>query len=128
LAWFEFESDRFDHSSELPADANAGNRFYGRDVAEFIADGLAAHGFRTRFVDEDWGWWVEARAANGPSLEIGVYHNIDEDVDQPDLWALHLEERGRWRRKREPDASSREPLESIFRDAGIDLQPAAREH
>ena len=37
--WFAFTSDRFDHSSDLPPEANAGNRFYGRDVASFIAAG-----------------------------------------------------------------------------------------
>jgi len=34
-AWFTFTSDRFDHSSELPPEANAGNRFYGRATYDF---------------------------------------------------------------------------------------------
>jgi hypothetical protein len=54
--WFAFTSDRFDHSSELPHEANAGNRFYGRDVAELISAGLAKRGLEASFFDEDWGW------------------------------------------------------------------------
>ena len=36
---FSFTSDRFDHSSELLGEYNAGNRFYGRDVAELVSAG-----------------------------------------------------------------------------------------
>jgi hypothetical protein len=116
--WLEFSSDRFDHTSELPPDANAGNRFYGGDVAEFISSGLAARGYATRVVDEDWGWLVLARP-----LEISIYHDIDE-VD-PERWALNVQERSRFRR-REPGEPARETLVSLFRDAGIQLGPADR--
>jgi hypothetical protein len=44
---FVFTSARFDHTGELPPEANAGNRFYGRDVAGFIRDGLAGEATRT---------------------------------------------------------------------------------
>ena len=50
-AWFEFTSDRFDHSAELPPEANAGNQFYGRDVASFVAEGLSKRGLDTSFID-----------------------------------------------------------------------------
>jgi hypothetical protein len=58
VTWFEVESDRFDHTSELPQDMNAGNRFYGRDVASLIADGLAACGYTS-------GIPQHLRASNG---------------------------------------------------------------
>jgi hypothetical protein len=88
--WVEFTSGRFDHSSELPADANAGNRFYGRDVAEFIAAGLGERGFDTSFIDEDWGWQVHAARPDGSVFEVSIYHNPDEDPTRPDDWALML--------------------------------------
>jgi hypothetical protein len=68
--WFGFTSDRFDHTSELPPDASAGNRFYGRDVAEFIAAGLGERGLDSSFIDEDWGWQAHARRADESVLEI----------------------------------------------------------
>ena len=48
-----FKTDRFDYSGELPEDANAGNKFYGRDVAEFLATGLSSPSLSTDFLDED---------------------------------------------------------------------------
>jgi hypothetical protein len=73
-AWFAFTSDRFDHTSELPPEANAGNRFYGRDVADFIAAGLSERGLDASFLDEDWGWQVHGKRPDGPMLEISIYH------------------------------------------------------
>jgi hypothetical protein len=125
-AWFEFTSDAFDHTSDLPPDSNAGNRFYGRDVAEFIADGLAAREYTSEFLDEDWGWFVRARPATGMTLEIAVYYNIDEDSAAADTWMLCLEEKTRWRRGHPPGEHSRSQLESVFRDAGIELKPTVR--
>ena len=62
--WFAFTSDRFDHSSDLPPKAIAGNRFYGRDVASFITAGLSERGLDASFFDEDSGW-QSARDASG---------------------------------------------------------------
>ena len=87
-AWFAFTSDRFDHSSELPAEANAGNRFYGRDVASFVAEGLSERGLDASFLDEDWGWQAHAKRPDGSVLEVSVYHNPDEDPAAEDDWAL----------------------------------------
>ena len=89
-AWLEFTSDRFDHTSELPDDANAGNRFYGRDVAEFIAAGLGQRGLDASFIDEDWGWQVHAARDDGSVFEISIYHNPDDDPAREDDWALML--------------------------------------
>ena len=76
--WLSFNSDRFDSTSDLPPEANAGNRFYGRDVAEFIADGLRSRCYRSDFLDEDWGWLVRARTPSRTKLMISIYYDIDE--------------------------------------------------
>ena len=75
--WFGFTSDHFDHSSDLPPEANAGNRFYGRDVASFISAGLTERGIDASFFDEDWGWQAHGNLADESVLEISVYHNPD---------------------------------------------------
>jgi hypothetical protein len=69
-----FESERFDYRSELPSDANAGNRFYGRDVAEWLAAALDGAGLACEVVDEDWGWLVDSRRARSLRFEIAVYN------------------------------------------------------
>jgi len=73
--WFAFTSGRFDHSSDLPPEANAGNRFYGEDVASFITDGLIGRGLDASFLDEDWGWQAHAKRPDESVLEISIYHN-----------------------------------------------------
>jgi hypothetical protein len=129
-AWFAFTSDRFDHDSELPCDANAGNRFYGRDVAEFVSTGLAARGFDTSFFDEDWGWQTHAARADGTVLEISVYHNPEDDPTAPDEWALMLRSLRKERAfgvlsrfgATEIDAEASSALEDVFRAGGISLR------
>ncbi|WP_045226371.1 hypothetical protein [Methyloterricola oryzae] len=95
-----FTTERFDYSSDLPEHYNAGNRFYGRDLAEFLATGLAAHQFPGRFFDEDWGWAVECQAVDGKCLEIGIYNLAygGEDPDRANQWGLWLRmyETGKW--------------------------------
>lgn len=130
--WFELTSGRFDHASELPADANAGNRFYGRDVAELVSDGLAARGWEASFLDEDWGWQAHGRRQDGSVLEVSVYHNPEEDPAAEDDWALLV----RLLRKEkllgvlsrfaevevDPDAVA--ALQDVFREAGVELRRA----
>src|SRR5206468_4095682 len=62
----------------------------GRDVAQFISDGLANDGLDASFLDEDWGWQVHARRSDDSVLEISVYHKPDEDPGSEDEWALML--------------------------------------
>ena len=129
-AWFEFTSDRFDHESELPPEANAGNRFYGRDVAEFVSDGLAARGFDASFLDEDWGWQAHAALDDGTVLEVSVYHNPEESPATPDEWALMVRSLRKERafglvprfRETEVEADALSSLEDAFRDGGIALR------
>jgi len=130
--WFTFTSDRFDHSSELPPEANAGNRFYGQDVASFVAEGLSARGLDASFLDEDWGWQAHAKRPDGFVLEISIYHNPDEDPAAEDDWALMVRSLRKERklgisrfRETELDADAVAALEDVFREAGIALTESA---
>lgn len=95
-----FQSNRFDFTSELPADCNAGNRFYGGDVAEFLAKELTARGFRADFLDEDWGWFVFHARGSGHDFEIAIYNLAEHgeggrpDVNEWGLW-IRAYERGK---------------------------------
>jgi hypothetical protein len=128
-AWFAFTSDRFDHTSELPLEANAGNRFYGRDVADFIAAGLTERGLDASFLDEDWGWQVHRKRPDESVLEVSIYHNPDEDPARDDDWALMMRSLRKGRmlgvvprfQETEIDPDAIATLEDVFRQAGITL-------
>ena len=127
--WLAFTSDRFDHSSELPPEANAGNRIYGQDVASFITAGLSGRGLDSSFFDEDWGWQAHATRPDESVLEISIYHNPDGDQATEDGWALMLRLLGKERklgitrfREIEVDADAVSMLESVFREAGVVLR------
>ena len=128
--WFTFTSDRFDHSSELPAEYNAGNRFYGRDVAEFVSGGLGASGLESSFFDEDWGWLVHAGLPDDGVLEVAVYHNPEADPATESNWALMVRSlrKERWLgviprlRERELDPRTVATLEDVFAESGILLR------
>jgi hypothetical protein len=72
-----FSSERFEYRSELPDTANAGNRFYGRDLATWLAAQLTQAGLAAAFADEDWGWLVFAPGGSGADFDIAVY-NLSE--------------------------------------------------
>jgi hypothetical protein len=69
-----FESERFDYRSELPEEINAGNRFYGKDVAEFMVEQLRSKTLGADYLDEDWGWLVFSLKGQTPVFEIAVYN------------------------------------------------------
>jgi hypothetical protein len=129
--WFTFTSDRFDHSSELPAEYNAGNRFYGRDVAEFVSGGLSARGLESSFFDEDWGWMVHAGLPDDGVLEVAVYHNPEADPATESDWALMVRSlrKAKWLgvilrlTERELDPGTLATLEDVFAEPGILLRP-----
>jgi hypothetical protein len=131
-AWFKFTSDRFDHTSELPPDANAGNRFYGRDVAEFITAGLAERGLDASYIDEDWGWQAHAKRPDETVLEISIYHNPDETLGAENVWALMVRSLRKGRllgifphfEETEVDPEAIATLEDVFDQAGIALTRA----
>jgi hypothetical protein len=95
----QFTSERFDYKSELPADWNAGNRFYGRDVAEFLVSALATKKLCAEFLDEDWGWLVFSARGSAPEFEVAIY-NLSEHseggrpgTNQWGLWMRAYERR-----------------------------------
>ena len=69
-----FQTDRFDFLSDLPQEYNVGNRFYGRDVADFITAGLRACGMAATSMDEDWGWLVSGNQSSGQPFEVAIYN------------------------------------------------------
>jgi len=69
-----FKSDRFDYKSDLPEEYNAGNRFYGRDVAEFLTGELKQQGLAADYLDEDWGWLVFSQRGTSPDFEVAIYN------------------------------------------------------
>jgi hypothetical protein len=73
-ASIKFKSERFDYKSDLPDEYNAGNRFYGKDLAEFLVGTLSAHGLRVDFLDEDWGWLVFSLRGESPDFEVAIYN------------------------------------------------------
>ena len=76
----KFNSGRFDFKSELPEQYNAGNRFYGSDLAEFLSEGLASTGSKANCFDEDWGWMVSYSNERGQNVEIAIY-NLSEHME-----------------------------------------------
>jgi hypothetical protein len=96
-----FRTERFDYQSDLPEDANAGNRFYGRDVAEFLATGLTDASLKMEFIDEDWGWLVFGKTTDNKSLEVAIYNLSEDDVpgqSGTNEWGLWLRsfEKQKW--------------------------------
>ena len=114
----EFSTGRFDVVSVLPDEYNAGNRFYGKDVAEFLCFGLGAHGFEGDFLDEDWGWLVLASDPGGAHVEICVYHWAD-DTSPEGLWRLRVASyvmKSGWFFKRRQALANSAALEAALRD------------
>ena len=93
-----FSSERFDYRSELPPEANAGNRFYGKDVAAFLAQQLSTAGLAEDYLDEDWGWLVFSSRGAALEFDIAVYNlaehgeGVRAGVGEWGLW-IHAYER-----------------------------------
>lgn len=96
----QFHSTHFEYQRDLPEHYNAGNRFHGEDVAQFIASGLRAAGYEADSLDEDWGWLVSSRFEGASVLEIAIY-NLSEHREGGRAgvpqWGLWLRA---WRRKK----------------------------
>jgi hypothetical protein len=129
-----FASERFDYRSELPEAFNAGNRFYGRDVAEWLAAALGARAFPATFFDEDWGWLVTAAAGAAAVFEIAIYNLADHgEGGRPGIgeWGMAVKayERRKWLGILAknvgvpvPDGLER-AVRNVFAEAGIALVP-----
>ena len=129
-----FDSTRFDFDGPLPASANAGNRFYGADVAAFIADGLTAQGHAAGVVEEDWGWLVSCAMAADSHLDIAIYNLNDHgEGGRPGApaWGLWLRAHAAGKRfgflpvnkEVATPAAWAETLTAIFATQGIVLEP-----
>lgn len=94
-----FKSERFDYTSELPAEYNAGNRFYGKDVAAFVSAHLTEHGFTSNTLDEDWGWLILSGKGASPEFEVAVYNLAEHGeggrpgIGEWGLWVRSFERR-----------------------------------
>lgn len=94
----QFKSERFDYQSSLPESYNAGNRFYGQDLAEFLADSLSQQGLRADFMDEDWGWLVCSRKGEPSDFEIAIYNLAEHgEGGRPGIgaWGLWIQAHAR---------------------------------
>ena len=129
----QFRTAKFDYNSELPAEYNAGNRFYGRDVAEFVSEGLSAAGMNADFLDEDWGWLVQGTDIAARPFEVAIY-NLSEHgegarpgVDTWGLWVRAYESKKVLRlfsKRREVTVPHQfiTAIEGLFTAEGIRLQ------
>ena len=105
---------------------------YGRDVAEFVSNGLAERGLDASFLDEDWGWQAHGRRPDGSVLEVSVYNNPDDDPARENEWALMLRVLAKQRtfgvvtrfREIEADPDAISTLEDVFRACGVELRRA----
>lgn len=129
-----FRTERFEYQAELPEDANAGNRFYGADVAEFLAQGLSDGGLGMDYLDEDWGWSVFGKTDDGLFLEIAIYQ-LSEDgtpgesgTNEWGLW-LRAHEKTKWlglftrTREVEVPPAFADRLRALLAGAGIEARP-----
>jgi len=98
-ASISFSSEQFDYKSELPEDINAGNRFYGKDVAEFIVEQLKSSKLQADYLDEDWGWLIFSLKGQTPIFEVAVYNlaehkgAVERGIPEWGLWIRAYESR-----------------------------------
>jgi hypothetical protein len=130
--WFAFTSDRFDHSSELPPEANAGNRFYGRDVASFVTAGLTERGLDASFFDEDWGWQAHGRRptrrcsrSSSTTTRMGFASRRTSLGARAVVVTQGTQAGDSALREIQVDADAVSTLEDVFREAGIALRRTA---
>ncbi len=89
----EFVSKKFDVESDLFEDCGKGDQFYGRDVANYLADELKEHCIDVRCIEEDWSWQVSGKIKNDQRFEISVFPSgLTEKMSGNDryLWRLRL--------------------------------------
>lgn len=92
-----FATAKFDSTGPVREDANAGNRFYGEDLARWLVDAMAAR-WKGAIDEEDWGWLVsKARGEGDPDrIEmIAVYLDEPAGGAKPAVWRLVLQQKVR---------------------------------
>lgn len=98
----EFETDEFLLTGPLQEDINAGNQFYGEDLAKWICEALPA--WHLSYGDEDWGWVVFSTRGKNPediNNQVCVYaYPSDIRSKNHGQWMLivHSEEKVPWLR------------------------------
>jgi hypothetical protein len=73
---------------------------------------------------------VLARPQAGATVEIAVYHNLDDDPGDEDTWNLMVRRRERrllFPTERPVDKETLRTLEAIFGDKGISLRRVQRD-
>jgi hypothetical protein len=140
---FAFRSSRFIHSGPINEDSNAGNMFYGEDVAKHLSKHLGSQpGLSSiNYVDEDWGWLVEGKFHEF-SFDLPIYNirRPDADSEVPNHlagtneWVVgvvaYRQQKFLWliptRKKIEPPTALLDHLKAVLEDAGateIALKP-----
>lgn len=92
-----FATAKFDSTGEVREDANAGNRFHGEDLANWLITAMAPR-WKGTIDEEDWGWLVsKARGEGDPDrIEmIAIHLDAPAEAGQPAVWHLVLEEKAR---------------------------------
>ena len=76
----EFKTDKFDLTSELNEELNAGNQLYGEDISDWLSKALESK-WETSYLDEDWGWLIDAnkKGNNDSHNTICVYDYKNEE-------------------------------------------------
>lgn len=125
---FRLYTAMFDLSGSLPADANYGNAFYGRDLAEWIEQNVAPD--RLEVIEEDWGWLVLEglnEESNLTEFSIHGYPDPQQKGDEGEDWIIlvnthHYGKRMWFFRQRKPvpaDPDYLQRLRTALESAGI---------
>ena len=96
----EFINKNFDVESNLSEEFNAGNKFYGQDVAQYLEKELCEHVQEVQIIDEDWGWQVYGHIDSKTKFDINIYAwGLLEDAAGDDfyLWRLLLQTKEKYR-------------------------------
>lgn len=134
VAGRRFRTSDFRFSGSLSPEANAGNQFYGEDVAQFIAAGLTGAGLQAAAIDEDWGWMVSGRLDETSTFEVAVYNLNDHgEGGRPGApeWGLWIRLHQAVKRFGFLPGSKEVPatpallqtLDGMFAERGISLEP-----
>ena len=128
---FELVTDRFLLSGPIREDANAGNQFYGEDLAEWLRSELRLD--PDAVIDEDWGWLVMIPAnGEGISHDLAIYGYPEEKGELGGDWMIvvHASRSAKTlgfiptRKVVEPDPRFVQALKELFSRANIEVRTA----
>jgi hypothetical protein len=91
-----FRTEAFDYKGPIREDANAGNKFYGEDMALALETYVKPHTTHIVCIDEDWGWYLDFAQTDGRITEVGVYNEAVADGpaegNGTNEWALRFQQ------------------------------------